>query len=550
MHRRPFCLIDSRLSMRLMFFLVLLCGTGSISVAQTERTEGWPMRNFDQRRTGQSIYAGPRQGASVWRYVAEDGMAINMEPCAIADGVFFGTWGLVRKTGTFPAQWDKCDGKFYGLSLAAGTPLWAPVHPGRTPYRHEDAKALPGNANSRGKRSIWQSRRPAQSDGRINYYNGTVEGTPAYDPQTGTLYWGRGDGKLYAQDAATGKVLWSFETSDPARSGEPETGGEVVGGPLIGRNGNIYFATFAAPERQGFFHFETNAIYAINKKGQLLWRYPQRGSIANPFVAPLAFSPDGNRIYAVTALIKDVTRGDVFCLDPQTGTAHWTMSMKDLGGQDLAVGADGRIYIAGMMHYGFRTVPQVMALQDQKTKGMKLWGPNPVDGLRSGTRFAGGLALREVDGKVQSLVVSTTTLRNMNGNEGSLHVMDPDTGRILRSWHPREAQPAAKGGLTDVTIDRDGLIYVGARGRHQAFRSPAEKGRMYALKPADHGFEILWSHQVNDQLDWASPAIGPDGGLYFGSSSPLPPLSFIMPHNPKANIANADPVFYGIHDSH
>lgn len=65
-----------------------------------------------------------------------------------------------------------------------------------------------------------------------------------------------------------------------------------------------------------------------------------------------------------------------------------------------------------------------------------------------------------------------------------------------------------------------------------------------ALKP---GFEVAWSFEVDHQLGWASPAIGPDGGLYFGSSDTLG-LGQILARGGAEDVKDADPVFYGVHD--
>ena len=48
--------------------------------------------------------------------------------------------------------------------------------------------------------------------------SGTIEATAAADAETGTLYFGRGDGRLYALDPERGELLWSYRTRAPGRS--------------------------------------------------------------------------------------------------------------------------------------------------------------------------------------------------------------------------------------------------------------------------------------------------------------------------------------------
>ncbi|HXG22999.1 MAG TPA: PQQ-binding-like beta-propeller repeat protein [Chthonomonadales bacterium] len=530
---------------------ILLClflpGFDTRAISQTPLPcADWPMRNANERRTGQSLAKGPGNCKSVWKYCAEGGAAINIEPTVTTDGVFFGTWGLVRRHGPNPESWDKMDGKLYGLHLHSGAQLWDPIVPRRNPYKHP-LSAYGHHQNIGGHLHGLRGRTtPAQH--RLNYYNGTVEGTPAYDRNNGRLYWGRGDGTLYAQDAVTGKLIWWFETIDPAKPGAPETGGEIVGGPVIGKDGVIFFATFAAPQQQGIAHHETNAVYAVSSEGRMLWRFPERGSLGNPFVAPIALSEDGTRLYAVTALVKDVKLGQVFALNAATGKPSCSLDLPDVGGQDLAVGKDGIVYIAGMKRVGFTIVPQMMALKDEGHRFTTLWGPILIDGMRSHTHFAGGLALKEEGNRVKQVLVSSTSLRNANSTGGQLHIMNPASGQIIASWNPQTATPPSIGGLTDVTVDRNGRLFVGVRGRKAVLRAPAHNGRMYALNFREGKFDVLWSLEVDGQIDWASPAVGPDGGLYFGSTAHFPELAILIPQDPLKKAPGTNAYFYGVHE--
>lgn len=516
--------------------------TMSIASPISAQDAAWPMRSHDARRTGRSQFSGPRTANGGWEYRAENGHSINMEPTLGSCGVFFGTWGLIRRLGVQKSQWDKLDGKFYGLSTASGALLWQPLNPCITPYAYKYER-----------RASTQQDRGAGAGMHLNYFNGTIEGTAAYNPHTGTLYFGRGDGKLYAVDEATGKMIWSFSTFDPARPADPEGGGEVVGGPLLTPDNRIVFATFAAPAVPNppkEIRHETNAVYCVNLNGQPLWRYPATGTLPNPYIAPPALSAKGDRVYVANELIDVREPCELAALDLSTGNPIWRMPLKDNGIQDLAVGIDGTIFSAGMLKRGFKVEPSAMAIADHGAKADVLWGPLIDSDKLKKSQFAGGIAVLESGNKVDTVVVSTTNIRSPFDIQpsGTLFRLDPRTGQVVAMWNPDMATPACSGGLTDVSLDRDGIIYVGARGR---FSVPGRKkidGRMYALRYADGEFHVLWSKSVDGHLDWASPAIGPRA-IYFGSTSDLPHLRQIFPYTPGTKIPRSTPAFYAVIDS-
>lgn len=523
-------------------FLISAAVWMSVSSQTTpEVSDPWLMRSHDMRRTGKTSAIGPRRGDDIWQYVANDGYVINIEPAATTHGVYFGTWGLFRNGGRSKTQWDKCDGRLYGLNVANGSELWKPIHPGFTPFAYKYDGRKPGLQD-----------RQAGLGLHLNYFNGTVEGTPAIDETRRMLYFGRGDGCVYGVDYAQGKVLWKYLTQDPSRGDDPESGGEVVGGPLLTPDGRLLFATFAAPATprppKEVCH-ETNAIYCIDTNGKFLWRYPSTGGFANVFNAPLAVSPDLTRVYAVTALVNPSKDCEVVALERSSGKLIWKLPLIGCGGQDLAVGNNGVIYVAGMIKKGFKIEAAAFAISDNGDSAKMLWGPNIASPQLS--QFAGGIALIENGSRVEKVVISTTNLRTLFESRvsGKLFLIDPATGRVEAAWSAATAVPPCMGGLTDLSIDGEGKIFVGAHGTNAPARSSLGRGRMYCIKYDGANFEVAWSHQVNGNIDWASPSIGPDGGLFFGSSARLNPLASIFAHPLGSDISNADPVFYGVHDN-
>jgi outer membrane protein assembly factor BamB len=520
--------------------IALCIALASPPTAAQGGAEGWLLRGGDTRRTGRAHVNGPQRGEIAWTYRAKGGVAINMEPTVTRDHVFFGTWGMIRKYGTAPSSWDRFDGAIHGLERRTGRPLWEPVQPGVTAY----AYSYSGRALTRRDRSVGEG-------AHLSFYNGTVEGTAAVDASDGTLYFGRGDGNLYALDAEAGSVKWKFRTRDPLRSDDPESGGQIVGGPLVTPGGCVVFATYGGPvvpDPPALVRSETNAVYCVDRSGAPRWRQPETGTLANPFLAPPALSVSGDRVYAMTQRIDTRHPAHLLALDAETGSAIWQMVFDDRGGQDLAVGSDGLIYVAGLVEADFGRKPAAFAIRDHGDRGETVWTTAFLQ-KRPQALWAGGVALYEEGAAVLDVYVSTTHSRGANARGGRLHRLDPASGALGASFEPLAADPRGSGGLTDVTLADDGALYVGTRGYRGGLLSRTVAARMYALRPDAGNFRVLWSIVVEGGIDWASPAIGPDGGLYFGSTAPLGDLDPLEPRPAGAAVPGADAVFYAVRDA-
>ncbi len=144
---------------------------------------------------------------------------------------------------------------------------------------------------------------------------------------------GEGDGKVRGYEAATGKLLWEFDTN-PKESTWPKTRNEIIATPVIFDN-KVYLANGQDPEHgEGVGH-----LYCIDgtKRGDitkdgLVWHFDKiRRSISTGALHDgLLYYPDFS--------------GFLHCIDAKTGTELWQHDMfAAIWGSPLV--ADGKVYL-------------------------------------------------------------------------------------------------------------------------------------------------------------------------------------------------------------
>ncbi len=322
------------------------------------------------------------------------------------------------------------------------------------------------------------------------------------------------DGKLYALDADTGAVVWSYDTNTP-----------LFGSAAEGRDGTVYVGS------------EGGKLYAIDKKGQLLWTHTTGGSIySTPAVTPTG------RIYvcSVDGLLYALARD---------GSDLWsfeTNGFAALGGSVLfspQEAADGSVYIAGLYD------PNLYALN--REDGSVKWACNfefvidpcdPNSGTKAGWPFASPAI--GPDGTVYQTLLYDSNLYAIDAGTGgiiwSVELADPCSGwfepndlatlRYSDGWSSPVVGPnwriyvslddpylravnhsggidwvtklGEMGGFT-LTVGSDGLIYAAS-----------DDNNLYVVNA--EGAEI--AQFVGD--DWLShPVIGADGTLYVSDAN-------------------------------
>jgi outer membrane protein assembly factor BamB len=160
---------------------------------------------------------------------------------------------------------------------------------------------------------------------------GGFENAPALD-NDGTLYIGGNDGVLYALDAKTGNVKWTFD--GVSRAGY--------------RTYAIFSSVAIGPDRTIYFGGKNGELYALRERTGLLksgpdvvWRYSLGAGIQS---SPL-ISADG------TVYIGD-ERGTFHAVRPpqsgDRGTALWKFSTKGTLISSPALSPDGTLYTGSM----------------------------------------------------------------------------------------------------------------------------------------------------------------------------------------------------------
>jgi outer membrane protein assembly factor BamB len=219
----------------------------------------------------------------------------------------------------------------------------------------------------------------------------------------GTVYVGSADGFLYALDVATGGRRWRFGTGNAVRSTPAVTDGSVYVGS------------------------DDGSVYALSTAGNEQWRVSLGLDVrASP-------TPVGDTVYV------GGRNGDVYALDAETGDERWSFTTNDPVYGSLPV-VDGVVYVANQ-------AGMVFALDAED--GRRYWVAEVETGVNSPPVVANGtLYLASANDQVTALtarfgerewsrsipirepatVAVTEAFVAVPGFDGTLYVLDPDTG--------------------------------------------------------------------------------------------------------------------------
>lgn len=217
---------------------------------------------------------------------------------------------------------------------------------------------------------------PLEVDAKMAFY------APAALTPEGTLVIGSaaaGEHALYAFDAATGSIQWSFNNPKP-----------WLGGALI-LNDTIY-----APSGDG-------TLYAFSPSGQKRWE--KNLSKHALWTTPIS---DGTYIYLATLDHK------LYCINPQTGLIIWEKEL-DNGMIGAPAIVDGALYIGTLSGNLYSINAASGASNWVKTLEGNIWG---TPGFNEDTLYIG--TVFGTAGKFYALEAQTGAVKWFRDEEGSI----------------------------------------------------------------------------------------------------------------------------------
>lgn len=292
--------------------------TGRRHVSRPSQPEfSWPVYGFDPARTHSAPLRLRPPFRTLWT-VHADSSFIEFPPVLAGGRLFLGTnRGLVlaveARTGRI--AWRRQFAGCVAASPAVGRSIVYVGFMDPPPCRRNAPSFLAALAARTGK-VLWRFRA------------GVIESSPLL--AQGRLYFGSWDHRIYALDARTGSLEWSFSTGDRVKSGVALAGGTVFAGSYDGylyaldaRRGRLrwragggelggLYATPSFAHGRVFVGSTNGRVYAFSLAGHLLWSVQTRSYIYSP--AALA---------GATAYIGSYDHR-LYALSQVTGETRWT----------------------------------------------------------------------------------------------------------------------------------------------------------------------------------------------------------------------------------
>jgi outer membrane protein assembly factor BamB len=326
----------------------------------------------------------------------------------------------------------------------------------------------------------------------------SVRTTPAVAPDGGTIYVGSDDHYLYAIDAADGSLKWKFDTE-----------GKVISSPVVDSDGKVYVGSDGKAGH--------GRVYAFNPADRL---NQPNGSTLNTSNEWLFYTP--NNIDSSPAIGADGTvyigdeQGHFYALYPDSRLA-------DPNGDETSLNPANEWEFA---HAGFSKTskgrPAIGPALDVDPSGNRkrvyitsldaadstLYALDPADRL-AGEAFPGPHEWSFDTGDASEFMPTA------DPNSGV--IFTDEMGNEIRALFPNgNSKWVTVIGTDNFTpvIGKDGIVYAtGITG--------SSTGKLTALNSTSG--EIIWQFTDSDNLGdvRTTPAIAPDGSIYFGSDDGL-----------------------------
>jgi sugar lactone lactonase YvrE len=318
-----------------------------------------------------------------------------------------------------------------------------------------------------------------------------IPGGHIYGPPTmatnGDVLIGASDGKLHAV-TPDGAVRWSFST--------PQS---VVGMPMVGADGTIYFGS--------------DKLYALNPEGMKLWEFDQFEWTDNyiNYMGPPVLGPDG-AIYVTRIASGDQPR--LFVLEPDR-TVRWILKRRFSG--PVVLGKDGTIFLSEDHGYFSAVNPDGVVRWTTTVGG---WATS------SGTPVANGAVLVPVagssilEGAIQAFTATGSNLWRFEGGSPAIgtpvigpdgaaygvfnagHIVAFETNGSVRWDYQTEDLPNTYPNVHAPALAADGTLYV------------TSEQWLYALNASG---QLLWRYDAG-RSELGAPLLGPGGTIYFSAN--------------------------------
>lgn len=296
----------------------------------------------------------------------------------------------------------------------------------------------------------------------------------------GVVYVGTGQGDSLLAVNPGGTEKWSFPV-----------GNEVKCSPAIGADGTLYIGSYGG------------ALYAVNPDGSEQWSYPLGDDVI--WSSP-AIDPDGN-------IYLGCDDGKLYAITPG-GAEHWTFTAGDSIFSSPAIADDGTVYFGslngllyavgtdGLEDWTFPTFSSTSGSPTIADDGtiyigsldQYLYAINP-DGSEAWS-YDTGIPVKCTPALAADGTIYVNCHSGTQHGTGKFVALNP--GGSLK-W---EFKPTSGCLFTNPVVDAAGFIYFGS-----------ENGTLYSL---DADGNVRWIYDGGPSR--STPAIGPDGTLYFTNS--------------------------------
>ena len=432
------------------FFLVVAAGA---TLAVSASAQDVRMFRGDLARTGVADGVPIRALTGVkWAFHTE-GRVISTP--AVVDGVvYFGStdgkvYAVAAATGTLrwafqtearvtssPAVADgivyvgSYDGSFYAIDAAAGTVRWKFATQGERRFAGKNLHGfLPAGEVIPDPFDVYLS-------------------SPAV--WRGVVYFGSGDGHVYALDAHTGRLRWRFTT-----------GGVVHGSPAI-EDGKVYIGSWDT-----YFY----ALDAVT--GRMVWRFKtgEDAEVHNQTGIQGTGAVAGGRVFF------ECRDGHVYALDARTGKKQWAFDTKGSWGMSSPAVRNGRVYFATADERRFHEVDAATGTEVFSLQFSWYFSASPavVGSFAYAANWDGRLMAIDLDTRAVAWVFQTDSSRvnvaKYTKPDGSMNYRASMVERFADDIGVQFSKIFTMGSFLSSPVVADRVLYVGST-----------DGNLYALQ--------------------------------------------------------------------